>query len=206
MFSCKSRNQSHAQQKAVFDSDDRKDLFDVQDSKISNFAAHVALLSDDPGIASPFLAMDMPLAGQSFNRYVRSQCGKPLCSSERFRNQSVMGYCTGFLVSKNVLATAAHCIKGRPIESIKILLNVSLKSSSDMTPLVVPANNIYFIAQVLKAEFGLTQVGNDFFQMDYALVELNRDVENYTPWIDLNPQTYDVGQSVQCWGIHQDLH
>lgn len=87
----------------------------------------------------------------------------PLCKDERFLEQKLMGFCSGVLVSSNKLLTASHCVD-RKDSCAKSQFVFGLTSSTKAT-------NAYKCKSILKIDT----------VMDYAIVELDRNVSEATP-------------------------
>ncbi len=98
----------------------------------------------------------------------------PLCQGERFAKQPAMARCSGFLIAKNLMITAAHCVKDifsddNCSETVWIFdykLNRYGKVKNSFG-----ANQVYKCKKVLR-------VGK---KVDYAVVQLDRDVKGRRP-------------------------
>ncbi len=98
-----------------------------------------------------------------------------VCSSEPFAKQPAAANCSGFLVGKNLLVTAGHCMTTQlKCDSFSWVFDYKV-DYSDESEVVVDKSKIYsckkIISQVLDMET----------QNDYAVIELDRDVEDREP-------------------------
>ena len=54
-----------------------------------------------------------------------------LCENEKFYNQPIAPFCSGFLVANNMIATAAHCVGIRDFKSIKFVFAFRMKNENE---------------------------------------------------------------------------
>ncbi len=110
---------------------------------------------------------------------------KQLCAGERFRDQFVAPRCSGFLVGPNLLVTAGHCVKpsliSDPVDGVAAAdecadnawvfgyTNESSKSGK------INKKNVYKCKKVLNHAL------DGVLKSDYALIELDRVVEDREP-------------------------
>ncbi len=97
-----------------------------------------------------------------------------LCESEKFVNQRSAGFCSGFLVSEDILVTAGHCTFSPTFcETTKFVFGYAQTAFSETASLEVPEDQVYSCAQILKKQFGKGQ--------DFAVIQLDRKVKGITP-------------------------
>lgn len=101
--------------------------------------------------------------------------GTTVCDDEPFRGQLQLGYCSGFLVGPDLIATAGHCVSAPDAAFIFSFdqLGPMLGAPDEFDPAHIPASNVYFATQVVDRVF--TQ------QVDYAIVKLDRAAVGRTP-------------------------
>ncbi|MFM6929347.1 MAG: trypsin-like serine peptidase [Bdellovibrio sp.] len=87
----------------------------------------------------------------------------PLCKNERFLEQKLMGSCSGVLISANKVLTASHCVD-RKDSCANSKFVFGLTSSTNIT-------NIYKCKTITTIDT----------VMDYAIVEMDRDVTDAKP-------------------------
>jgi hypothetical protein len=116
-----------------------------------------------------------------------------LCPGQRFRDQPLVGYGSGFLVAPDVIATAGHCIEGFDVSSVCALFDFELRNNR--VELARPSSEVYFVAEVLR-------IVVESEGADYALVRLDRPVRGVEPLpvrahdVVLGEPVYVVGHPV----------
>jgi V8-like Glu-specific endopeptidase len=99
----------------------------------------------------------------------------PLCEDEPFRAQNTLGFCSGFLVGPDLVATAGHCVTSQSdCNGIALHFNF-VQPGADSSPLEVPADDVYYCT-TLVARKQKTSTGED-----WALIQLDRAVAGVTP-------------------------
>jgi V8-like Glu-specific endopeptidase len=156
-------------QKVIYGVDDRKDVFQITDA---------ALLEDADCVVALFDKADVKDNGDGTSSLVtRSfQAVHGVCDSEPFRKQPVGAFCSGFLVAKDVVATAGHCVDppGTPkVTDIRFVFGYRMVNANT-PPGKIPNTEIYRGKELIGRQ--LTQSG-----LDWALVRLNKAVENHRP-------------------------
>lgn len=147
--------------------DDRKDPHDLGNSdeeKLQAELIHATVILTDKSRLTKNGDGTWTLDVEPFQ-----QAGLPPCSGEKFANQKTGGWCSGFLVGSDVIATAGHC--GRNSDAIKNTAYVfGFRVSSDTDPgrTVFNENEVYFGSELLA--FDLSSTG------DFAIVRVNKAV------------------------------
>ncbi len=152
--------------KGKYGIDDRKDLFKISDRKIlDNADCVVCIISSE----------NMLDKGNNTHELKVRSFGKALglCETEPFRDQPCivgkMG--TGFLVRKNIVATACHCIMmGKHISKLEFFFGFKMLDGKNTN--IINNNEIYKGKKIIDKIF--TPKGPD-----WALIELDREVENH---------------------------
>jgi hypothetical protein len=95
------------------------------------------------------------------------------CSTERFLKQPTLMSCTGFLVGKDILATAGHCmVNNFDCSGNNWIFNFKKGVKK------IPANNVYKCKKIIAQEqVSIPILGTT----DYALIQLDREVTDATP-------------------------
>lgn len=164
--------QQDYQSKVIYGEDNRYDLYEVQNQNWLNLAdSTVALLrsSDVEYYGDIAKIISTPFA--TSNRL-------PLCPSERFREQNVAAFCSGFLISKNLVLTAGHCVKTQGSENsdcaiTKFVFGYGI-TAAGLHPDSVNSGEVYSCKRVVHAK-----LSND--GADFSIVELDRNVMNHQP-------------------------
>lgn len=120
---------------------------------------------------------------------------------------SLDSLCSGSLIKKNIILTAAHCISGKKISDIKILF----PNSNNREAYSVKRTSIHpdFINGIAKVDLGLDESGNGdianiklsaYIDNDIAIIELNKNVEGIEPisyGINKKDEVYAAGYGLQ---------
>lgn len=153
-------------QKVVYGVDDRKDLFEVNLQQVRRNADSVVAL---------FKNTDITDNGDGTSTLNVSRFGDEyrLCGSEPFRNQPIGAFCTGFLVGHDLIATAGHCINASNVTTVRFVFGFRMTNSTTAET-IIPNSEIYSGAQIVGHHL-------DQSASDWAVVRLNRTVDNHQP-------------------------
>lgn len=174
---------SAAGEKAVYGRDDRREY--------GNVSERIQLLADATAGMIKFSSLE---EGESSYKFPSKTLGQQimgnqfrngyLCSDEKYYSQEIITSCTGFLVSKDTLLTAGHCITGeRSCKANVWSFGLNLEK---VRALEVAKRDIYKCKRII--ERGMTP-------SDYALIQLDREVVNITP-LKLATKKIRMGESV----------
>uniref|UniRef100_A0A0G4I7W4 Peptidase S1 domain-containing protein n=1 Tax=Chromera velia CCMP2878 TaxID=1169474 RepID=A0A0G4I7W4_9ALVE len=99
--------------------------------------------------------------------------GKPLCDDVPFRDEPSTAACTAFLVSEDIVATAAHCFLMAPCSAFLFVFDFAqgVREDEGGNSTVVPRENVYNCSQVVAHNFEYL-----ISSVDWALVRLDRPV------------------------------
>jgi hypothetical protein len=100
-------------QRVIYGVDDRQDLFQVTDP---------ALLDDADCVVSIFAAGSITDNGNGTTTLNTQNFGtqRNLCQGERFRDQPIGAFCSGFLVGPDIVATAGHCVDANTVTNARL--------------------------------------------------------------------------------------
>jgi hypothetical protein len=158
------------QRKVIYGNDDRKDVYEVTDP---------ALLKAWDSTVLVVLANDLTDNGDgTFTlRSIRFDADYPLCPGEPFADQPVAGFCSGFLVGPDLVASAGHCITG-PAECSLTAFVFGYRMKGPQEPvLTFPAADVYRCREIVS---GRVPDGNADF-VDWTVVRLDRPVAGHDP-------------------------
>jgi len=111
-----------------------------------------------------------------------------LCSSERFFEQETLAFCSGSLVGQNLILTAGHCINENSCSSTRFVFDFAIFSEG-VLPKSTIKNKIYSCKKIVSHSYTKT--------LDYALVELDRNVTDRAPLsISRNPTKVNENMTV----------
>lgn len=213
---CKSSAFAKLSPQVIYGHDDRYDISEIKDLQI---------LRNSKAIATRVHKRDFKVKTHWFNYAdffdavkLSSPFGSGVCSYERFAEQKVLGDCTGFLIKKNLLVTAAHCIsdidgiiknRSNPVcRNYKWVFNFekgksnskSARFNNDLR--AYPMEDVYSCKRVIYSERDAREDADENFinYMDYAVIELDREVKDATVLklsnrkkIKNNTKVYSIG-------------
>jgi hypothetical protein len=152
-------------QKVVYGNDDRADLFNITDAQLLNDADCVVALFRDAAVVDNGNGTST-LTTQLFRtRY-------NLCAGERFGNQPVGAFCSGFLVGPALVATAGHCVDLTDVATARFVFGYRMQNATTANT-VVPNGDVYRGVSLL----GRILTGGG---ADWALVQLDRAVAGHS--------------------------
>ncbi|NIM13971.1 MAG: trypsin-like serine protease [Candidatus Aminicenantes bacterium] len=152
--------------RGIWDDDDRKDYYQIDDGQVKKNADCVAaicgkddLIAEDNG----FFRLKTKIFGKVFHLRDREPfCRQPIAAGR---------LCTGFLVKEDIIATAAHCIHGTSLSQLRFLFGYKMLDFSTAVTRV-PNDNIYKGVEIIDRVYrGFRGDGSD-----WALVKLDRKV------------------------------
>lgn len=153
--------------KSIYGQDDRQDWYRVTDPALRLWAGStVALIRTDKLI--PVLgANEYTVTAAPYSQV------KNLCPNQRFYEQPVGAYCSGFLVAPDMIATAGHCLMSRSdCKNTAFVFDYAVLAPNAM-PTVVAADNVYSCRSIVA------RASSNF---DFAIIKLDRPVQNRLPF------------------------
>lgn len=155
-------------QKLVYGADDRKEV-SVSPAAEQTAAKAVAILLSK--------ATSVSCSGESCTLlsapFANAFSPWTVCSSEPFQDQNTVGFCTGFLVGPDLVATAGHCVTSQAdCEGIALHFKFE-QPMADTVPTLVPAADVYSCKTLVDR----IQTPTD----DWAVIQLDRPVTDTLP-------------------------
>ena len=94
-----------------------------------------------------------------------------LCEGEIFRDQPLGAFCSGFLVTPQIVCTAGHCAHDNDVTDIRFVFGFKMNDADSATTII---NN----SEIYE---GISLIGRDQIDNgpDWALVKIDRPVENH---------------------------
>lgn len=156
---------SQAVMKVIYGEDNRVDARNHPNAQLRKMAKSVA------GRVAEYSLFDL---GEKYGFSERTLSDRMnVCSSESFSNQYSVTDCTGFLVGKDILVTAGHCMTSEyDCSSMKWVFDY------EDTSTYFPKSNVYGCKEVLdqSAKYNVLGYANDF-----AVIRLDRKVTDRAP-------------------------
>jgi hypothetical protein len=147
--------------RSIYQDDDRKDWFEIDDQKIlksCNSACAIVNKSHiKPNADGTYSLINPGTLQDSYN----------LCSSVRYFVQPLIADCTGFAISKRMIATAGHCIDSGNLSEYFFVFDFKMINASDAN-LKIPAANVFKGIQVLDPNMNNA--------LDFAVILIDRPV------------------------------
>jgi hypothetical protein len=183
----------------VYGKDNRIDMKDVRDPRIKNLgkaiAGRIFKYSYSLDAESKYMAIDNLLT-------LSDPHSMNVCKKERFADQLTIVDCTGFLIAKDLLVTAGHCVVpfGETVENDvtkdcmdnEWLFDFKEDQRSKLNPNKINMKNVYGCEKVV---YGVYKEENDF-----ALIKLSNTVTGREP-LKLNTKsTPSIGTKIFVMG------
>jgi V8-like Glu-specific endopeptidase len=131
--------------KIIYGIDDRKDWWEFyQNEEIKKLAKATVILI-------PKESLSEEDGKYRIETKILREIKEPLCSGEKFEFQRTAGYCSGTLVSKNLVLTAGHCLReisktqGQPfLSEMAIVFGFRVLNEGDVGPTTIEKDHVYF--------------------------------------------------------------
>ena len=162
----------YEKQKVIYGVDDRKDIYEVFNERYLKAADTVVAL---------FTSDQIKDMGDGTSELSLTNFGEEyqLCSDEKFREQPIGAFCSGFLVAPDKIATAGHCVRhngsnsGKNLEEIRFVFGYKMNGPGKPNT-IIKNSEIYKGTSILGWE-------KDDNGPDWTVVKLDHSVENHTP-------------------------
>ena len=151
-------------QKVIYGTDDRLDMYQVTNAAHRSSADSVVMLVNAAGISANNNGTSTIVTknfGTAYN----------LCTTERFRDQPIAGFCSGFLVDPSLVATAAHCVENANLAGVRFVFGFQMRNATTAET-TVPTSEIYRGIRIIGRA-----IGNQ--GTDWCVVQLDRPVLNH---------------------------
>lgn len=155
-----------------FGQDDRKDPFrsDVPD-RHRKWARSTALLAEADDIVENDDGEGLKLESEKYSE------DRDLCADARFADQPVVPNCSSFLVKPDVMVTAGHCTDwGFSCEDARFVFDYGYYQEGE-DPTQIEQEDVYKCEEMIAEKYE----GNELDELDYAVIKLQRPVEDREP-------------------------
>ncbi|MCB0357599.1 MAG: trypsin-like peptidase domain-containing protein, partial [Bdellovibrionales bacterium] len=161
------KSSSKLSTRIIYGNDDRKDLYEVNDQQLVEWASSTVALVDENNIeelSGDFVHLKTKKFGAKYS----------LCDTEPYREQPIAAFCSGFLVKEDVIITAWHCVNSTAkCNKTKFVFGFAMNSFSD-DPVIINTKDVYNCKELIRSE--VNGKGADF-----AVVKLDRKVTDRLP-------------------------
>lgn len=147
----------------VFDADNRKDWYDA-DPRSQATSLQTACLVEKNKLVQ-LQNGNYTLKSRPFSE------AKYLCSTERFYEQPVSGFCSGFAVSSNLVITAGHCINKKNLSDFVIVFDFKMVDKETVKKEYL-STDIYLPIEIVDS--GWNEQG-----VDYGILKVNRTIPKH---------------------------
>ncbi|MEM7621767.1 MAG: trypsin-like peptidase domain-containing protein [Planctomycetota bacterium] len=157
-------------QPVLYGADDRIEPWEVVDAALAEAARAACLVAYPWEVAYDAEAGAYELLAGTWTRVF----GVPVCEDERFRGQAVLGDCSAFLVTPDIVVTAGHCVDSFDQAGDRVFVfGFEIDPSTGASPETVGEDAVYFLDSIIARQLvGAT---------DYAVVRLDRPVVGVNP-------------------------
>ncbi len=179
--------------KLIFGRDDRQEEYEVTDADTLRAGdATVALVywsdlheNEDGTYTLPWMTFD--LYYQLVNPIGTYNS---LCRDEPYLNQPTAAFCSGVLVTPDIVATAGHCVACTEPNQVAVVFGYVMED--DLTPVVTfQPDQVYRCSDVIVCQEG---------DPDWSLIRLGRPVQNHVPMLARMAERAEEGQSLLITG------
>lgn len=151
-------------QKAIYGTFDNEFISMKVPKKIREMATGISYLVDKR-LVSHKSATESVIYGQSLRERDN------VCSQEKFSENLSAGFCTGFLVGKDIIVTAGHCVKEiSECRNTSFVFGVN-SAKEDRRQFKIDRDNVYSCKRVL------TSFHEEGTLYDFAVIQLDREVK-----------------------------
>ncbi|HEY3496120.1 MAG TPA: serine protease [Polyangiaceae bacterium] len=148
----------------IYDTDDRLEVFELSDSPASRLAARTAALGRREHLrfdGAHGVSVEAPSWTDSVG----------LCPDERFSNQPSFALCTGLLVGRDLVVTAAHCL-ATGLEPSELVLVEGFRYESRDELAGIGRDQVHEILEVVAVKP----------HVDIAWLRISNPLEEPVPW------------------------
>ena len=177
--------------KLIFGADDRLEEYEVTDPRLRTVGDSTAVMVSRTDLRDNGDGT-FTLPSETIAEYYQSVTGRTLCQDEPYRDQPSVGWCSGFLVAGDMIATAGHCIESAS-DCGAFAFVFGFVMSDEVTPvLTVDASQVYLCSEIVRREFS--------GENDWGLIRLDRSVDDHVPLAVRRSGTVATGEELVIIG------
>jgi V8-like Glu-specific endopeptidase len=179
--------------RAIFGDDDRHEVHAVADADHRRATEAVALLADN-------YTLDCDASGTRCDLETEALVERGVCPDEPFAGQPAGGFCTGFLIAPDLLATAGHCVNEARCPFTAAVFGFAITEPGGAAP--ETGLEAYRCAEVVESVLRTGFEDDGRFQdgADYAVIRLDRPVTGRRPLILRRTPPVAVGEPLVLVG------
>lgn len=148
--------------KVIYGPDDRRNYFETTVTQNQRLAA------DATAVLVSRFALSTSDGGKTYS--LPSQ-GARLCATEKFSDEPAPGFCSGFKVADDLIATAGHCIRTQiSCDQTSFVFGFGMDAADDQPELSILGENVYQCTEIIDGELG----GSD--QSDWRVLRVDRPI------------------------------
>ncbi|MBI2522297.1 MAG: trypsin-like peptidase domain-containing protein [Bdellovibrio sp.] len=152
--------------KVVYGDDDRLDIFETTNPLFLDIARSTAAMIERSSLSDA--GENVVISGDTLEQ-------RGICSTAKFAKQITAAMCSGFLVGKDLLVTAGHCVRTQAdCDTYAWVFDYNL-SSPDKAEFSVAKSSVYRCKKIVS------QTLDRATQNDFALIRLERAVTDREP-------------------------
>jgi V8-like Glu-specific endopeptidase len=163
---------------AVYGGDQRVDMYDVHDQNVLRVADSTVSVFNIGNLKTDGDGFSINMSPMSRTMHI--------CTDEKFADQPTPADCSGVLISSKQILTAGHCVSHLNCKTTAFAFGYRM-SVAGLTP------NHFSAASVYNCENVISRSNTD--SLDYAIVELDRDVLDHTP-VPIAQAPIESGESI----------
>lgn len=143
----------------IYDVDDRKNLYEITDAALLADAEKSACILKKNLLRKNADGSFTIVPDGSYQAVFR------LCDEERFKDEPVASFCSGFAIDKDLFVTAGHCIKNEKVDDLVIVYGYAVNTAGSVN-LTIQASDVYQPVKVVAREL------NEATQNDFCLLKI----------------------------------
>lgn len=146
----------------IYGEDNRQDFYQIKNEVFKELSLSTA------GMIS---ASNIQSSSDGFIISAPTMAQRGMCLSERFSNQITAANCSGFLIEKDLIATAGHCVRSEAdCKSYHWVFNYKQKEPAG-GPIKVKSSDVYKCKKIIKS------ILNSADKNDYAIIQLEKETD-----------------------------